>query len=57
MRPIQTVTIRDVKALSPPGTSGYFPIADTDSINPIGKRARKVHGDNTKASLTLDEEY
>ena len=25
-------------------TSGYFPIADTDSIKPIDKRARKAHG-------------
>ena len=37
----------DVKALSPHDTYGYFSIADTDSIKPIDKRARKVHGEYT----------
>ena len=34
-----------------------FSIADTDSIKPIGKRARKVHDKYTKAAQALDEEY
>jgi hypothetical protein len=36
----QVETIFDVKTLLPHDTSGYFPIADTDSIKPIDKRAR-----------------
>ena len=39
----QVGTICDVRALSQHDTSGYFSIADTDSIQPIAKRARKVH--------------
>ena len=42
---------------SPHGSSGYFSIADTDSIKPIDKRARKVHVEYTKAAQALDEEY
>jgi len=46
----QAETICDVRTLSPHDTSGYFSIADTDSIKPIGKRARKVHDEYTKAA-------
>jgi hypothetical protein len=53
----QVEAICDVKTLSPHGTSGYFAIADTVSMGPIGKRARKVHGQYTKAAQALDEEY
>ena len=53
----QVETICDVKALSPHDSSGYFSIANTDSIKPIDKRARKVHSEYTKAAQTLDEEY
>jgi hypothetical protein len=50
-------TICDVKVLSPRDTSGYFSIADTDSIKSIDKRAREVYGEYTKAAQALDEEY
>jgi hypothetical protein len=36
---------------------GYFSIADTNSIEPIDKRARKVLGKHTKAAQALDEKY
>ena len=52
----QVETICDVKALSPHDTSVYFSIADTDSIKPIDKRARKVHDEYTMAAQALDEE-
>jgi SepF-like predicted cell division protein (DUF552 family) len=51
----QVETICDIMALSTQGTSGYFPIADTDSIKPIDKRARKVHDECTMAAQALDE--
>jgi hypothetical protein len=45
-------TICDVKTLSPHDSSGYFSIADTDSIKPIDKLARKVHSEYAKACDT-----
>ena len=53
----QVGAICDNRALSPHATPWYFSIADTDSIKPIGKRARKVHGEYSKASQALDEGY
>ena len=53
----QVETICDVKTLSPHDSSGYFSIADTDSVKPIDKRARKVHSEYTKAAQILDKEY
>lgn len=53
----QVETICDVKTLSPHDSSGYFSIADTDSIKSIDKRARKVHNEYTKAAQTLNKEY
>jgi hypothetical protein len=50
-------TICDVGTLSPQGTSGCSSIADTYSIRSINKRARKVHGEHTKAVQALGEEY
>jgi hypothetical protein len=52
----QAETICDDKTLQPHGTSGYFSIADTDSIKPIGKRAWKVHDEYNMAVQALDEE-
>ena len=53
----QVETNCDVMKLSPYDTSGYFSIADTDSIKPIDKHARKVHVDSTRAAQALDGEY
>ena len=39
------------------GVQGHCSIADTDSIKPIGKRARKVHDEYTRAVQALDEEH
>ena len=38
-------------------TSGYFPIADADSIKLTDKRARKVYDEYIKAAQALDGEY
>ena len=35
------------------GVQGYCSIADTDSIKPIGKRARKVHGKCAKTARAI----
>ena len=50
-------TICDDRTLSPHDTTpGYFSIADTDSIKPINKRARKDQDEYTKAAQALGEE-
>ena len=53
----QVETIYDAKTLPTHDTAGYLMIADTDSIGPIDKRARKVHDEYTKDAQAPDEDY